>query len=118
MASKNMNNAIKDHMVHQQRPLYLQPQRQDKTYPWMDSGGGGGDGGEGASEPSEAMDISMDAAATANPSITAATNVRGRTSKRRASSAISVEVPNTDIDPTADASSLTSIHTKGKSKRN
>src|SRR5689334_23187946 len=98
MAYKNMNNAIKDHMVHQQRPLYLQPQRQDKTYPWMDGGGGGGDGGEGASGQSEATDISMDGAAVAaSPSITAATNVRGRFSKRRASSAISVEVPNTDI---------------------
>ncbi|KAF9913475.1 hypothetical protein FBU30_003315, partial [Linnemannia zychae] len=60
-----MNNAIKGHLMYQQRLLYLQPQRRDGTYPWVDvttaSNGGGGDG-EGAGVPSEAMDVSVDGA--------------------------------------------------------
>ncbi|KAF9545295.1 hypothetical protein EC957_011049, partial [Mortierella hygrophila] len=126
MASKNMNNAIKDHLIHQQRPLYLQPQRRDGTYPWMDvtTGGdsGGGGGGEGADGPPEAMDVNVDGAgssagggpAAASPSMAATTTVSGPTRKRRATSIVSVEDPNTDVVPTADT---LSVHSKNKSKK-
>ncbi|KAF9918006.1 hypothetical protein FBU30_000410 [Linnemannia zychae] len=48
MASINMNNAILGHMAPQQRSLYLQPQRKDRSYPCMGisaDDGGGEDGG-------------------------------------------------------------------------
>ncbi|KAF8902520.1 hypothetical protein BGZ58_006680, partial [Dissophora ornata] len=41
MASDNMNAAVKGHLIDQQRPLHLQPQRQNGTYPWRDVTGGG-----------------------------------------------------------------------------
>ncbi|KAF9925110.1 hypothetical protein FBU30_005069 [Linnemannia zychae] len=115
--------------MHQQRPLYLQPQRRDGTYPWVDvttaSDGGGGGDGEGASMPSGAIDASVDGAgsdggggaATASPSIVAAANVCGLARKRHATSIISVEIPNTDIDPTVDTPGPSSIHIKGKSRK-
>lgn len=37
MASKNMCRAVKSHLERQQRPLYLQPQRADGTFPWLDN---------------------------------------------------------------------------------
>ncbi|KAG9071286.1 hypothetical protein KI688_005497 [Linnemannia hyalina] len=123
MASKNMNNAIKGHLIHQQRPLYLQPQRRDGTYPWMDvtTGGdsGGGGGGEGADGPPEAMDVNVGGnagggSAAASPSMAATTTVSGPTRKRRATSIVSVEDPNTDVVPTADTPS---VHTKNKSRK-
>ncbi|KAF8978840.1 hypothetical protein BGZ52_005508, partial [Haplosporangium bisporale] len=52
MASDNMNNAIKRHLEDQERPLYLQPKRQDGSYPWtevvVDCGSGGGAKGRSA----------------------------------------------------------------------
>jgi hypothetical protein len=41
-----MNNSVKDHLIHQQRLLYLQSRCQDETYPWMDIYAGGGIGGD------------------------------------------------------------------------
>ncbi|KAG9060910.1 hypothetical protein KI688_007867 [Linnemannia hyalina] len=35
MAGHNMCNAIRGHLLEQQRPLYLQPQGSDENYPWM-----------------------------------------------------------------------------------
>ncbi|KAF9147608.1 hypothetical protein BG015_010713 [Linnemannia schmuckeri] len=124
-----MNNSIKNHLIHQQRPLYLQPQRQDGSYPSMDvaaGGGSGGDGGEAGGPSAEAMDSSGDGAggsgggggaAAAIPSMAAATNVGGPTRKRRAASVFSAEVPNTDVDPTVDIPSSSSVHTKNKPRK-
>jgi len=122
MASDNMNNAIKDHLIHQQRPFYLQPQRQDGSYPWMDvaSGGSGGGGGEAGEPSAEVMDSIGDGAGgsggggavAASPSMVAVTNAGGLTRKRRTASIVSVEVPNTDVDPTADAPGSSSGRTK------
>ncbi|KAF9922721.1 hypothetical protein FBU30_007142 [Linnemannia zychae] len=115
---ENMNNAIKDHLMHQQRPLYLQPQRRDGTYPWMDittaSDGSGGGVGEGAGVPSKAMDVSMDGAGgdsggeatAASPSIVTAANVHGLARKRPA-----------DIDPTVGTPGPSSIHIKSKPRK-
>ncbi|KAF9922742.1 hypothetical protein FBU30_007139 [Linnemannia zychae] len=36
MAAKNMCRATKSHLLHRCRPMYLQPQRSDGTYPWQD----------------------------------------------------------------------------------
>ncbi|KAG0097641.1 hypothetical protein BGZ93_002305 [Podila epicladia] len=36
MAAHNMCNIVLEHLLHQRRPLYLQPRRKDGTYPWMD----------------------------------------------------------------------------------
>ncbi|KAF9289007.1 hypothetical protein BGZ74_000809 [Mortierella antarctica] len=36
MAAHNMCNIVHEHLLHQRRPLYLQPKREDGTYPWMD----------------------------------------------------------------------------------
>ncbi|KAF9401265.1 hypothetical protein BGX21_002232 [Mortierella sp. AD011] len=36
MAAKNMCKAVESYLLHQCRPLYLQPQRTDGTYPWED----------------------------------------------------------------------------------
>ncbi|KAG0357640.1 hypothetical protein BGZ54_000260 [Gamsiella multidivaricata] len=128
MASANMNNAIKAHLIHQQRPLYLQPQRQDGSYPWMNvaaDSGSGGSGGEAGGLSADAIDsIGVGAggsggggAAAASPSIAAATNSGGLTSKRRAASIVSVEVSNTDVNPTADASSSSSDRTMKKARK-
>jgi hypothetical protein len=35
MAGHNICNAVRGHLLEQQRPLYLQPQDGDGTYPWM-----------------------------------------------------------------------------------
>jgi hypothetical protein len=35
MAGHNICNAIRGHLLEQQRPLYLQPQDNDGHYPWM-----------------------------------------------------------------------------------
>jgi len=35
MAGHNMCNAIRGHLLEQQRPLYLQPQDSAGNYPWM-----------------------------------------------------------------------------------
>ncbi|KAF9565978.1 hypothetical protein EC968_003977 [Mortierella alpina] len=35
MAAQNMANAVRTYLIHQQRPLYLQPVNADGTYPWM-----------------------------------------------------------------------------------
>ncbi|KAF9919060.1 hypothetical protein FBU30_011177 [Linnemannia zychae] len=100
------------------RPLYLQPQRRDGTYPWMDvttaSDGGGGGAGDGAGVPSEAMDVSMDGAggdsggeaAAASPSIVSAANVHGLARKRPA-----------DIDPTVDTPGPSPIHIKSTPRK-
>ncbi|KAG0295653.1 hypothetical protein BGZ98_001276, partial [Dissophora globulifera] len=39
MAAHNMCNSVREHLLHQRRPLYLQPRRQDGTYPWTDGAG-------------------------------------------------------------------------------
>lgn len=124
MASENMNNAIKDHfLIHQQRPLCLQPRREDGSYPWIDvavDDGSGGGGGE-ASEPSAEVIDSIGngaggsiggGAAAASPSMAPATNSGGLTRERRAASIISVEVLITDVDPMADAPRSSSGRTK------
>ncbi|KAG0276041.1 hypothetical protein BGZ96_003493, partial [Linnemannia gamsii] len=36
MAAKNMCKATESYLSHHCRPLYLQPQRADGTYPWKD----------------------------------------------------------------------------------
>ncbi|KAG0280702.1 hypothetical protein BGZ95_009085 [Linnemannia exigua] len=43
MASDNMNAAVRNHLVDQQRPLYLQPKRQNGTYAWTGVMAGIGD---------------------------------------------------------------------------
>ncbi|KAF9537458.1 hypothetical protein EC957_008100 [Mortierella hygrophila] len=114
MASENMNNAIKDHLIHQQRPLYLQPRRQDGSYPWMDvaaSGGSGSGGGEAGGLSAEAMDISGDGAGGSGGGGAATAR------RRHATSIVSVEAPNTDVNPTADAPNSSSSHTKKKAKK-
>ncbi|KAG0074082.1 hypothetical protein BGZ90_011042, partial [Linnemannia elongata] len=99
MASMNMNNAIKDHLIQQQRPLYLQPRRQDGSYPWIDaSGGGNGVGGGEAGPSEEAMENSEDGAGGGGDG--GAVSAK----KRRAAS----------IDPTADALDSSSSRTKKK----
>lgn len=35
MAAKNMCRAVKEHLMKQSRPQYLQPQRKDGSFPWM-----------------------------------------------------------------------------------
>ncbi|KAG9062895.1 hypothetical protein KI688_005202 [Linnemannia hyalina] len=65
MASENMKDAIKDQLIYQQRPLYLQPRRQDGYYPWVDvadGGGSGGGGGEAGGPSAVAMYSSEDGA--------------------------------------------------------
>ena len=96
----NMNNAIKDHLIQQQRPLYLQPRRQDGSYPWMDASGGGngGGGGEAGGPSDEAMDSSGDGAGGGGDGGAASAK------KRRAAW----------IDPTADALDSSSSRTKKK----
>ncbi|KAI8601276.1 hypothetical protein EDD21DRAFT_404594, partial [Dissophora ornata] len=42
MAGHNMCNAIRGHLLNQQRPLYLQPKDIDGTYPWMQNASPGG----------------------------------------------------------------------------
>lgn len=37
MAGHNMVNAVQGHLLHQQRPLYLQPVDEQGRYPWMAS---------------------------------------------------------------------------------
>lgn len=34
MAAQNMVNAVRGHLIHQQRPLYLQPVNENGEYPW------------------------------------------------------------------------------------
>ncbi|OAQ26935.1 hypothetical protein K457DRAFT_21758, partial [Linnemannia elongata AG-77] len=100
MASENMNNAIKGHLIHQQRPHYLQPRRQDGSYPWMDAAAGdgsGGGGGEAAGPSAVAMDSNGDEAGGGGGG--GAVTAR----KRRAASIVSVEVPDTGIYPMTDA---------------
>jgi hypothetical protein len=87
-------------------------------------GGSGGDGGEESGPSVEAMD-SRDGtggsggggATAAGPSMATATNVGGPTRKRRAASIFLGEVPNNDIDPTADTPSSSSVHTKNKARK-
>ncbi|KAG0377717.1 hypothetical protein BGX24_005552, partial [Mortierella sp. AD032] len=43
MASNNMNAAVRSHLADQQRPLYLQPKRQNGTYAWTGVVAGIGD---------------------------------------------------------------------------
>ncbi|KAF9153146.1 hypothetical protein BG015_004007 [Linnemannia schmuckeri] len=85
MASDNMNNSIKNHLIHQQQPHYLQSRRQGGSYPWMDVAAGGDSGGnmgEAGGLSAEAMDSSGDGtdgsggggAAAASPSMATATN--------------------------------------------
>ncbi|KAF8939216.1 hypothetical protein BGZ47_008253, partial [Haplosporangium gracile] len=101
MASENMSNAIKNHLIHHQRPLYLHP-RPEAMNCIGDGPGGSGSGG----------------AAAASPSMAAATNAGGPPRKRRAASIVLVEVPNTDVDPMADAPSSASGRTKSKARKN
>lgn len=42
MAAHNMCNIVQERLLHQRRPLYLQPRRQDGTYPWLDPKGSSG----------------------------------------------------------------------------
>lgn len=37
MAGNNICNAIRGHLLDQQRPLYLQPKDTNGNYPWMQS---------------------------------------------------------------------------------
>ncbi|KAK5815552.1 hypothetical protein F5H01DRAFT_405658 [Linnemannia elongata] len=113
MASENMNNAIKGHLIHQQRPHYLQPRRQDGSYPWMDvaaGDGSGGGGGEAAGPSAVAMDSNGDEAGGGGGG--GAVTAR----KRRAASIVSVEVPDTGIYPMTDALSSSSSHMGKKAK--
>jgi hypothetical protein len=119
MASENMNNVIKGHLIRQQRPLYLQPRREDGSYPWMDVAVGGGSGGGGkAGGPSAEVIDSIECgnssggrAATVSPSMAQATSSGGPTRERRAASIVTFDVANTNVDPMADAPSF-SGHTK------
>ncbi|KAG0010590.1 hypothetical protein BGZ81_002685 [Podila clonocystis] len=120
MASDNMNNAIKDILIHQQQPLYLQPRRPDGSYPWMDvaSGSSGGGGGEAGGPSAKAMDgIGSIGAAMASLLTAALTNESRPTRKRRAASIVSVEVPEADVDPMADAPGSSSSRTKNKARK-
>ncbi|KAG9064271.1 hypothetical protein KI688_003459 [Linnemannia hyalina] len=104
-----MNNSIRGHLIHQQWPLYLQPRRQDGSYPLTDvaAGGGSGGGGEEAGGSSaEAMGSSRDGASGSGGGGAAAAI------RRRAASIASVQAPNTDVDPAADAPNSSSSHTK------
>jgi hypothetical protein len=124
MASENMNNVIKGHLIHQQRPLYLQPRREDGSYPWMDAAvGGGSSGGGEAGGPSaevidsiECGDSSGGRAATVSPSMAQATSSGGPTKERRAASIVSVDVTNTNVDTMADAPS-SSGRTKKRARK-
>ncbi|KAF9181646.1 hypothetical protein BGZ51_005279 [Haplosporangium sp. Z 767] len=54
MTGHNIANIVRHHLVHQQRPLYLQSIDSQERYPWMDgssssSGDGGGGGGSDGS---------------------------------------------------------------------
>ncbi|KAF8939596.1 hypothetical protein BGZ58_009202 [Dissophora ornata] len=112
MASGNMNNAIKDHLIHQRRPLYLQPRRQDGSYPWVDvaaGGGSGGGGGEAGGPSAEAMDSSGDGAGGSGEGAAIA--------RKRGVSIVSVEDPNTDVDPTTDAPNSSSTRIEKKAKK-
>ena len=88
------------------------------------TGGGSGRGGETGGPSAEAIDSIGDGvggssgggAAAASLSMAPVTNSGGPTRERRAASIVSVEVPNTDVDPMADAPS-SSGRTKKKARK-
>ncbi|KAF9126355.1 hypothetical protein BGW39_006691 [Mortierella sp. 14UC] len=116
MASDNMNNAIQDHLIHQQRPLYLQPRRQDGSYPWMSVAGGGGGGGRGEAGGSAAEAMESEDGAGGGSGGGGGGGAASRR-KRRAPSIVSLEVLNIDVDPTVDARGSSSIHTTKKAHK-
>ncbi|KAG0082841.1 hypothetical protein BGZ92_011317 [Podila epicladia] len=70
MASKNMCHAVKSHLVHQRRPFYLQPQRVDGTFLWMEcsslqSAVGSDEGGSGKSSE----DVGQEGSSTSDESV-------------------------------------------------
>ncbi|KAF9969587.1 hypothetical protein BGZ75_002737, partial [Mortierella antarctica] len=52
MAAQNMCHIVREHLLHQCRPLYLQPRRKDRTYPWLDGPGSSGSTGRAAGRSS------------------------------------------------------------------
>ncbi|KAF9982287.1 hypothetical protein BGZ65_003029, partial [Modicella reniformis] len=59
MAAHNMCNAIRGHLLHQTRPLYLQPVDKDGNYPWMKDTDAAVSSGIGSSAVQQDHDVNI-----------------------------------------------------------